>query len=485
MIKGRRSCGWSTVATMHERTHPVRIAVVGHTNTGKTSLMRTLTRDAGFGEVSSRPSTTRHVEGARLIVDGEVLVELYDTPGMEDPIALLETLEGIASPDDGERLDGPARVERFLADPVHRGRFEQEGKVLKQMLASDAALYVIDARDPVLAKHRDELEILGGCAIPLLPVLNFVSSVESGEAAWREALSRLGLHAVVRFDTVAPERGGERRLYETLAMLLEFHRPLLERLVAGREREASVRHSAAMRLVAELLVDVAACRIEVDEDSASALEAAVNDLNERVRQREQHCVEALLGLYRFRPDDVDADQLPLIDGRWENDLFNPETLRDMGVKLGTGAVAGAAAGAGIDLMVGGITLGAAAALGALAGGGWQALRHFGDRLLGTFTGKRQLAVNDAILRMLALRQLHLVSALEARGHAAVKPIGKLVAESGKWREGTLPRPLHRARSRREWSGLDGSVRDDAGRSDSIEALRQLMEHDPEWGAEQS
>ena len=51
-------------------TRPLRIAVVGHTNTGKTSLMRTLTRDTGFGEVSSRPSTTRHVEGARLLADG-------------------------------------------------------------------------------------------------------------------------------------------------------------------------------------------------------------------------------------------------------------------------------------------------------------------------------------------------------------------------------------------------------------------------------
>ena len=30
-------------------------AVVGHTNTGKTSLLRTLTRDVGFGQVSDRP----------------------------------------------------------------------------------------------------------------------------------------------------------------------------------------------------------------------------------------------------------------------------------------------------------------------------------------------------------------------------------------------------------------------------------------------
>ena len=71
-------------------TKPLTLAVVGHTNVGKTSLLRTLTRDVGFGEVSHRPSTTRHVEGARLSVDGQALLELYDTPGLEDAIALLE-----------------------------------------------------------------------------------------------------------------------------------------------------------------------------------------------------------------------------------------------------------------------------------------------------------------------------------------------------------------------------------------------------------
>ena len=56
-------------------TKPLTLAVVGHTNVGKTSLLRTLLRDVGFGEVSHRPSTTRHVEGARLSVAGTALLE--------------------------------------------------------------------------------------------------------------------------------------------------------------------------------------------------------------------------------------------------------------------------------------------------------------------------------------------------------------------------------------------------------------------------
>ena len=83
---------------------------------------------------------------------------------MEDSISLLEYLERLEAP--GERLDGPARVRRFLDTPEAHGRYEQEARVLAKMLDCDAALYVIDARDPVLGKHRDELDILAACGRP-------------------------------------------------------------------------------------------------------------------------------------------------------------------------------------------------------------------------------------------------------------------------------------------------------------------------------
>lgn len=229
-------------------TEPLKLAVVGHTNVGKTSLLRTLTRDVGFGEVSHRPSTTRHVEGARLSVDGEPLLELYDTPGLEDAIALLDYLERLERP--GERLDGPARLERFLQGSEARQRFEQEAKVLRQLLASNAGLYVIDAREPVLAKYRDELEVLANCGKPLLPVLNFVASSQHREPEWREALARLGLHALVRFDSVAPPEDGERRLYESLALLLENARPALQRLIDDQQAQRLARRHSGKRLIA-------------------------------------------------------------------------------------------------------------------------------------------------------------------------------------------------------------------------------------------
>lgn len=446
----------------------LRLAVVGHTNVGKTSLLRTLTRDVGFGDVSHRPSTTRHVEGARLSVDGEALLELYDTPGMEDAISLLDYLERLDRP--GERLDGPARLSRFLDGSEARQRFEQEAKVLRQLLASDAGLYVIDAREPVLAKYRDELAVLASCGKPLLPVLNFVSSAQHREPDWREALARLGLHALVRFDSVAPPEDGERRLYESLALLLENSRVQLERLIVDQEAQRRARRRSAARLIAEMLLDCAACRRSV-ATSSDLVQAAIVDLRKAVRQREQRCVESLLKLYAFRRQDAAATDLPLLDGRWGDDLFNPETLKLLGVRVGSGIAAGAAAGAGVDLLVGGITLGAAALVGAIAGGALQTARSYGGRLLGKIKGQRELTVDDAVLRLLALRQRQLLQALEVRGHAAMDSI-KLDAPLDKtWREGKLPEDLRKARAHPQWSSLNPHPKlNQAERQEAIDGL---------------
>ncbi|POR58296.1 DUF3482 domain-containing protein [Pseudomonas syringae] len=461
--------------TEADSTRAIKLAVVGHTNVGKTSLLRTLTGDVSFGEVSHRPSTTRHVEGARLSVDGEALVELYDTPGLEDAIAMLDYLERLDRP--GERLDGPARLARFLEGSEARQRFEQEAKVMRQLLGSDAGLYVIDAREPVLAKYRDELAVLASCGKPLLPVLNFVSAQQHREPEWREALSRLGLHALVRFDSVAPPEDGGRRLYESLALLLESARPRLERLIEDQEKQRTAKRHSAARLIAELLIDCAACRRSV-ETTAEQEQQAVEALRKAVRQREQQCVEALLKLYAFRKDDVSSSDLPLMDGRWGDDLFNPETLKLMGVRVGGGVAAGAAAGAGVDLMVGGVTLGAAALVGAIAGGALSSARSYGGRLLGKFKGRRELTVDDAVLRLLALRQRHLLLALGVRGHAALHSIELTTPQDKTWRKGKIPEPLNRARAHPQWSTLNPHAKpNQAERQEAIDQLADVVLQD--------
>ena len=465
---------------MSEQSAPLKLAVVGHTNVGKTSLLRTLTRDVGFGAISHRPSTTQHVEGARLSVDGEALIELYDTPGFEDAVALYEYIEQL--PKTAERLDGPELLQRFLNSSEARQRFEQEAKVLRQLLQSDAGFYVIDAREPVLAKYRDELAILAMCGKPLLPVLNFVNSAEQREPAWREVLARLGLHAVVRFDTITPPQDGEQRLYENLSLVLDSQRPRLQRLVDYNQAQVQVRRKAAYRLIAELLIDVSTCRRSVHPDQ---LEEAIQDLHRDVRQREQTCVEALLKLYAFRKDDAQASALPLEEGRWGDDLFNPATMKQLGIKVGGGMAAGAATGVGIDLLTGGLSLGMATVVGAAVGGLTQTFRNYGERLKGKWRGERELTVNDSTLRLLAIRQQRLLNALEQRGHAAQARIQMDTPLEQQWREGELAQSLKTARAYPAWSSLNANKpQQDLQRTEEVERLAaSLAKQQP--SAEQS
>jgi len=373
------------------------------------------------------------------------------------------------------RMDGPARIQQFLDSDAASRRFEQEAKVLRQLLQSDAAFYVIDARDPVLGKYRDELALLAWCGVPLLPLLNFIADPRADQHSWRDMLARAGLHAVVRFDTVAPELDSERLLYEKLATLVDGHRDRLMALIASHEQDARQRRQSALGLIAALLLDVAADRAVVRRGGEASLNEAAGALNDRVRQREQQCLESLLELYRFTREDIERHELPVRDGRWENDLFDPHTLQLMGVRIGGGAAAGAAGGLGIDLMVGGLTLGAATAIGALAGGGYQTVRHYGVRLLGLLSGEQHMRVQDEILAVLAARQMQLLLALEGRGHAAtaaqqlVSPSEHGGADRSPWPEG-LPAALRRARSRPEW----GENPADAARQDAVGELRALL-----------
>ncbi|MFA7438143.1 GTPase/DUF3482 domain-containing protein [Castellaniella sp.] len=477
---------------MAEHAKAVDLAVVGHTNTGKTSLLRTLLRDEHFGAVADQPGTTRQVESARLLdAHGRALLILRDTPGLEDAMGTLDHLDTL--PASGSRPDGPERIRTLLDSPAAQNRFEQECRVLKAVLQADAALYVIDARDPVLPKHRDELALLAMCGRPILPVLNFTHAAQADPAAWRTALARQGLHVSVDFDTVVPPVDGEMRLLQRLALLLERHAPALQRLQDHLQAERVERRRDAVRLIAELLVDAAALRLScVDEPTAVA--ATARALRARIRAREQRCVEAMLKRYRFSAAVFPQHTLPLEGERWGMDLFHPQALRQFGIHVGKGMATGAVAGATVDVLTGGLSLGAATLLGAALGGTWQGAGQWGRRLMSRLSGRREMTLDDPVLQLLGIRQLALLRALEQRGHAASQTIAPDTVSATGAAAGpatpdgradsvppaqALPPPvqdlLKEARSQPAWCAIEGPAEPDERRDAVIAALADALQ----------
>ena len=447
----------------------ISLAVVGHTNTGKTSLLRTLTRDQKFGEVSDRPSTTREVSAVSLLVDSVPVMTLFDTPGLEDPMGLMELLEADKNPYE----DPVARIDAFLATDHGAGSFEQEAKVLRQLRKSDAALYVIDAREPMLAKHREELRLLAECGRPLMPVLNFVASPESHPEQRREGLARMGLHVLADFDTVGFEHEAERSLFAKLEILLDAHKPAIQSLARFRDAQRALLVEAACRTIADMLIDVAGLRVRVEAEGD--LSAQSQQIEEVVCKSEQTCVDDLLTLFQFDLGAFAPPELPLEQGQWALDPFDPEALKVFGVRTGSAIAAGATAGVSVDAMLGGASLGAGALLGAGAGTFWSFYQSFGKRWVDELRGYRELSVEEQTLALLSARQIALLHALLRRGHASTSAV-EAKASRG-WVSKNLREAVMRARAHPDWSALncgDRGPRPDQALVPLMAALRMAI-----------
>ncbi|MCC6201688.1 MAG: DUF3482 domain-containing protein [Gammaproteobacteria bacterium] len=399
-----------------DRPATIRIAVVGHTNAGKTSLLRTLTRDQNFGEVSIHPATTRQVEAVRLDLGDGRLIEFDDTPGFEDSVGLLDTLHR-GDPD--PRTPGPLRLERFLVTPAAVTEFAQEAKALRQLLASDLAIYVVDASEPVSGRYADECVILAWSGKPCLVVLNFIARA-TAISAWRDALRQAGLHNVVEFDTVVFDPDEERRLLRQLAVLLPAAEAHLDRLLELRRAERAGQLDAAAALIADTLAGCAALRTSGSD---------ATDLRDQARRREQALHADLLALFRFSERDQAPAEVPIAGSAWSVDLFDSRILTQLGLGLGSAAAKGAATGAAIDLVTGFTSLGTATmaggVIGALLDTANRVRRYFGSR-----DQDRQATQVDAVtLRFLARRACVLTRHLANRGHAAMQPIAVNWSES--------------------------------------------------------
>ena len=437
------------------------LAVVGHTNTGKTSLMRTLLRDSRFGEVKNAAATTRHVAQAALGDGVETWLYLHDTPGLEDAGGVLDWLEENTSP----QHEGIERLQQFLDSPAAQNEWAQEAKVLRQVLASDAALYVVDAREDVLPKYKDELTVLSWCAKPVMPVFNFIHGQNMDE--WQTLLARRSLHVSSRFDTVAFDFSGEMVLWQQLATLLG-QPPALSALTAFRQQEWQQLERQAYVLVAQFLLDAAACVRQFEDKSRT--QAVLDEMQAAVAAHESSLHQQLFALYRFYYSDADIQGQQVLRAFRQNP-FDAELLKDYGIRTGKAAATGALLGLGVDALTLGTSLGLGATIGGVLGGlagNWQVLY---DKIQGIET----LMIDNATLTLLAARSLHLLQTLKSRGHAATNSVVLQDKVALPWKADSLPKVLQQARLQPKWSALNPAYEPQSRkRQEAVEALAERL-----------
>lgn len=433
--------------------HLTTISVIGHTNVGKTSLLRTLLRDSQFGEVKNASATTRHVAAVQILAqNGSPLVTLHDTPGLEDATGVMDFIQDHT---DG-RADGVERLAGFLqavddGDARLTDDFSQEAKVIKSLLDADIAIYVIDAREPVLSKYKDELAILASSGTPILPVFNFIHQGQDNMPLWREMLSRRALHIACSFDTVAFDFENEMQLWDNLETLSN-HDTNIQTLKTERQDAWHEMMETGSQMIGDFLINVAAFSQKIDQDDDPA--PTLSRMQNAVRQGESILHGQLLALYRFYHADVSSDTLAITGAT--QDIFDSELLSHYGIRTAGGGMAGMLIGAGIDVATLGASLGLGTAIGGVLGGILPNSGAIKDKAMGVQT----LTIDYATITLLAARAQTLHHHLRHRGHASLDAI-RTDGNQLPWQTDKVPSAIKKARTHPHYCSLTEAYHDKA------------------------
>lgn len=347
---------------------PLRLAVVGHVNTGKTSLIATLARRTDLAIDDGR--TTVRVEEIRFSSAGDDLLVLVDTPGFE----LLSEIRDELKRRDHEAASGVDQLdvlEQFVQDAreLKRSDFELDLRALEAALGADLILYVVDVTQAPHERLRDELALLVRTARPVVAILNFTAEEETWEEDWRDVFRREKVHTQVAFDVMVADPSAEDELYRALLAVIPRERHVaIERLQGAHRTALDQARERVVSAAADLLLDLATLQESRSRKAPGEPEKDVREaLKRRVAAREERGLRDIGRAHGFVGDEVTADGRS--DSSWilAADPFDPQTIRELGPGLATLAAGGAAVGATIDLFVGGLSFGTGALIGGVAG----------------------------------------------------------------------------------------------------------------------
>jgi hypothetical protein len=335
-------------------------AVLGAVNHGKSSVAATLAENDRV-RISPMPGET--VECQRFSL-GELFV-FFDTPGFQNAREALAELRPAAQAADPLSLFA-AFIERHRGEP----EFDAECRLFEPVVHGAGIVYVVDGSRPVLDIHGAEMELLRLTGAPRLAVINPTGS-DDHVAEWRR---RLGQHfnAVRDFNAMRAGFAERIELLETLAGIEQAWKPALMQGVQLLRDEWRARLDDAAQRIVDLLAELLQHRETADappegEDAAPAAEALKRRYMAALAEREARAHAALIELFGHHL--VKAGAMP--DQLFADDLFSEATWSLLGLDsrqlLAAGAMAGAAVGAGADLLSAGHTLLAGSAIGAALG----------------------------------------------------------------------------------------------------------------------
>ncbi|NCA68722.1 MAG: DUF3482 domain-containing protein [Sphingobacteriia bacterium] len=342
-----------------------RLAIMGHPNAGKSSVVATLTENDLIA-IDKRAGTTIESAVYPVIIDGRVVIEFIDTPGFQNPSAILEWFQA----QDGKRELARAFIQAHRADPL----FDHDCALLEPVADGAAIILVVDGSKRIKEKDRVEIELLRLTARPRMAILNNLTNQTRYMTQWRDALSK-AFNSVRDFNAHRATYAERIRLLQALKSIDQRWEPLVEEAIDAFEVDWSRRTELAVSTILAVLKDTLAFKVSrtvkqnqlVFKSGRERIKSELMvDFEDGLRKLEVQAQEQIRANFRHHVWHMPPDSL------LGKDLFSEEVNQALGLSKRqlalVGMAAGAASGATIDLTTAGHSLGAGALIGAATGG---------------------------------------------------------------------------------------------------------------------
>jgi predicted GTPase len=341
------------------------LAIMGHPNAGKSSVVATLTENDRIA-IDKRAGTTTRSDEYPVIIDGRTIMVFIDTPGFQNPSDILEWFQ--AHPDERD-LAGA-----FLAEHGDDPLFSHDCALLRPVADGAGIILVVDGSARIKEKDRTEMELLRLTGRPRMAILNNLTNNDKHMPAWQDALNK-SFNSVREFNAHRATYAERIALLNALKTIDQRWEPMLSQTIRTFQRDWERRIDLSAGTMVGLMRDALAFKatriVKVgdlsSEDERKTVEAKLTEAFQNgLRKLEQEAQQEIRSHFRHNVWNLPPDSL------LSKDLFSAEVGEALGLtqrKLAlAGAAAGAATGGVIDLGVGGLSLGMAALIGAAAGG---------------------------------------------------------------------------------------------------------------------
>lgn len=344
-----------------------RFAIVGHPNKGKSSIVAALTQQSQVA-ISELSGTTTQSQAFELRIHGDALYSLTDTPGFQRPRQMLEWLQQ-QNPNAAERL---TTIEHFITTytPVaaQSGRFKDEIELLKPILAGANIIYVVDGSVPYSPEYEAEMTILQWTGQPRMALINPING-DNYIADWRNALGQF-FSVVQVFNPMQTATQEQLRILQAFALLNPLWQPALQAAGKAIKNQKQQQKQQSAALIARYLAAILAHQHSIPLIDKSLKSVTQNSLSQYyshyLASQEQQLQQDLHSLYAHHTlgahkNPIDANYPDLLDQSYWY-LFGLSRTK----LIALSASAGAAAGALLDLGIGGASLMAGSLLGGIS-----------------------------------------------------------------------------------------------------------------------